>query len=228
MQLEIKYMRMSTLLTSTESWKSKDSLRLGHDGSSRTRVIQNILSSGSDWLLKRRREQRRWIWRTELWQVLRHHMFRDFDFFSRGRWRARRGGTHRMSWSLRSLRSQEHIFIRRFAEKWRFEWDHLELPCSAVQCMERRTRHSALYCERTMEKLDYNIGVFNPCWVNIYSWSILRRWVRDNNSLTHVRYDFWIVCYGGLCRRFGKAPERIDIEADPRHAELLIKKSGLQ
>ena len=27
---------------------------------------------------------------------------------------------------------------------------------------------------------------------------------------------------------FGKAPERIEIEADPRHAELLIKKSGLQ
>ena len=27
---------------------------------------------------------------------------------------------------------------------------------------------------------------------------------------------------------FGKAPERIEIEADPRHAELLIKSSGLQ
>ena len=27
---------------------------------------------------------------------------------------------------------------------------------------------------------------------------------------------------------FGKAPERIEIEADPRHAELLIKNSGLQ
>ena len=37
-----------------------------------------------------------------------------------------------------------------------------------------------------------------------------------------------IVCYGGLCRRLRKAPERIEIEADPRHAELLIKKSGLQ
>ena len=27
---------------------------------------------------------------------------------------------------------------------------------------------------------------------------------------------------------FGKAPERIEIKADPRHAELLIKNSGLQ
>ena len=27
---------------------------------------------------------------------------------------------------------------------------------------------------------------------------------------------------------FGKAPERIEIEADPRHSELLIKNSGLQ
>ena len=27
----------------------------------------------------------------------------------------------------------------------------------AAQCFDS-------YCERTMEKLDYNIGVFNPCW----------------------------------------------------------------
>ena len=27
---------------------------------------------------------------------------------------------------------------------------------------------------------------------------------------------------------FGKAPERIETEADPRHSELLIKNSGLQ
>ena len=92
-----------------------------------------------------------------------------------------------------------------------------------------------LYCERTMEKLDYNIGVFNPClykhlvkdvsvlrhgddfatlatrtqiaefkWANIYSWSILQHRVRDNNSLTFVKYKFCIVCHGGLCRHLEK------------------------
>ena len=74
-------------LASTEPRKSKDSLRLGHVGSLRTRAIQNILSSGQDWLLRKRRERRVWIWRTRLWHLLRPHLLSDSDFFFQGRWR---------------------------------------------------------------------------------------------------------------------------------------------
>ena len=49
-----------------------------------------------------------------------------------------------MSWAWHSLTSQEHIFDRPFAEKWRFECKMIhharqELPCLTVQCMERKT-----------------------------------------------------------------------------------------
>ena len=36
---------------------------------------------------------------------------------------------------------------------------HQEWPCLTVQCMERKTPCFDLYCERTMEKLDYSVGV---------------------------------------------------------------------
>ena len=53
-----------------------------------------------------------------------------------------------MSWSLHSLTSQEHIFIRQSVEKLRLECKvihhaHQELPCLIVQCTERKTQHNA-------------------------------------------------------------------------------------
>ena len=59
---------------------------------------------------------------------------------------------------------------------------HQELPCframygtkDAAQCFDS-------YCERTMEKLDYHIGVFNPC--------LYKHLVKDVSVLRH-RDDF--------------------------------------
>ena len=117
------------------------------------------------------------------------------------------------------------------------------------------------YCEQTMEKLDYNIGVFNPC--------LYKHPVKDVSALRHgddsatvatltqiaeikedlskhllvkhiatlgPRPQLRDVCEVRFLNRvirwvippFGKAPERIEIEADPRHSELLIKNSCLQ
>ena len=158
------------------------------------------------------------------------------------------------------MTSQELIFIRQFEEKWRFECKvfhhaHLELACSTVQCVERRTQHSALICTVNGRwiKLDYNIGVFNRCLYKhpVKDISVLRHGddfatlAREELSkhllVKHVatlgprpqlldpcevrflnRVIWWIV------PPFGKAPERIEMEADPRHAELLIKNSSLQ
>ena len=167
-----------------------------------------------------------------------------------------------MSWSKHSLTSQEHISIRQFVEKWGFECKvirhaHQELPCSIAQCMERRTQHTA----RTMEKLDYNIGVFNPCLYKhpVKDVSVLRHGddfatlatrtqiaefkeeLSKHLLVKHIatlgpRSQLFDPCEVRFLNRvirwivppFGKAPERIEIEADPRHAELLINNSGLQ
>ena len=116
---------------------------------------------------------------------------------------------------------------------------------NAAQCF-----HS--YCERTMEKLDFNIGVFDPF--------LFRHPVKDVSVLRHgddfstlarrtqiaefkedlskhllvkhiatlgPRPQFLDACKVQFLNRvppFGKAPERIEIEADPRHSELLFKK----
>ena len=63
-QLEIKCMKEMNVHTPCEhgAVKERGLTPIG----SRTRVIQNILSSGPDWLLKRRRERRSWIRRTRL------------------------------------------------------------------------------------------------------------------------------------------------------------------
>ena len=53
--------------------------------------------------------------------------------------------------------------------------------CHAQSCIvwKRRTQHSALIrtVKRTMEKLDYNIGLFNPC--------LYKRLVKDVSVLRH-------------------------------------------
>ena len=99
-----------------------------------------------------------------------------------------------------------------------------------------------------MEKLDYNIGVFNPCrhdddfailatrtqvaeFKEDLSKHLLvkhvatlgpRQQLLDSSEVRVLnRVLRWIV-------PFGKAPERNEIEADPGHAKLLIKSSGFQ
>ena len=109
------------------------------------------------------------------------------------------------------------------------------------------------YCERTMEKLDYNIGVFNRC---LYKHRVLRHSddfatlatlaqiaVFKEDLSKHIlvkhiatlgpRPQILDSCEVRFLNRvlrwvvppLGKAPERIEIEADPLHAALLIKNS---
>ena len=124
----------------------------------------------------------------------------------------------------------------------------------AAQCFDS-------HCERTMEKLDYNIGVFNPClykhlvkdvcvlkhgddFSTLATRTQIAEFKEDLSKhllLKHIatlgpRPQLLDVCEVRFLNRvirwvvppFGKAPERIEIEADPRHSELLIKSSGLQ
>ena len=120
----------------------------------------------------------------------------------------------------------------------------------AAQCFD-------LFCERTVEKLDYNIEVFNPClYKHVKDVSVLRHGdhfatlatrtqiaecKEELNKLfllKHIatlgpRPQLRVSCEVRFLNRairwivppFGKAPERIEIEADPRHAELLIRNS---
>ena len=160
---------MCTHLASTEPWKSKDSLRLGHVGSLRTRAVQNILSSGQDWLLRRPRERRIWIWRTLPWHLLRPHLLRIpiSSFKGDDGWvKEEPPGWvgHSILWFSRAhfhspFRKQVSI---------RMQGDP---SCPSGIATLRRAVHGTKdaaqcfdsYCERMMEKLDYNIGVFNPC-----------------------------------------------------------------
>ena len=63
MQLDIKYTKEMNVYTPCEhgAMKEQGLAAIGTVGSLRTRAIQNILSSGQDWLLRRRRERRIWI-----------------------------------------------------------------------------------------------------------------------------------------------------------------------
>ena len=113
------------------------------------------------------------------------------------------------------------------------------------------------YCERTMEKLDCNIGVFTPC--------LYKHLVKDVSELRHdddfatlatrtqiaefkedLSKNFLVEHIATLGPRpqlldvsevrflnrvirwvvppFGKAPERVEIEADPRHSETVDQK----
>ena len=124
----------------------------------------------------------------------------------------------------------------------------------AAQCFD-------LHCEQTMEKLDYNIVVFNPClykhpakdisglrhgddFATLATRTKIVEFKEDLSKpllVKHVatlgpRPQLVDSCEVRFLNRvirwvvppFGKAPERIEIGADPRHAELLIKNSGLQ
>ena len=124
----------------------------------------------------------------------------------------------------------------------------------AAQCFDS-------HCARTMDTLDYNIGVFNPCLYKhlVKDVSVLRHGddfatlatrtqiaeFKENLSkhllVKHIatlcpRPQLLDACEVRFLNRvirwvvppFGKAPERIEIEAVPRHSELLIKNSGLQ
>ena len=124
----------------------------------------------------------------------------------------------------------------------------------AAQCFDS-------YCERTMDKLDHNIGVFNQClykhllkdvsalrhgddFATLATWTQIAEFKEDLSEhflVKHIgtlgpRPQLLDVCEVRFLNRvirwvvppFGKAPERIEIEADPKHSELLIKKYGLQ
>ena len=121
----------------------------------------------------------------------------------------------------------------------------------AAQCFDS-------YCERKMEKLDCNIGVFNPCLYKhpVKDVSVFRHGddfptrtqiaefkedLSKHLLVKHIstlcpRPQLLDVCEVRFLNRvirwvvppFGKAPERIEIEADPRHSELLVKNSCLQ
>ena len=119
----------------------------------------------------------------------------------------------------------------------------------AAQCFDS-------YCERTMDKLDHNIGVFNQClykhlvkdvsalrhgddFATLATWTQIAEFKEDLSEhflVKHIgtlgpRPQLLDVCEVRFLNRvirwvvppFGKAPERIEIEADPKHSELLIK-----
>ena len=75
-----------------------------------------------------------------------------------------------MSWSQPSLASQEHIFILPVRRRVAIKMQRDPSCPSGIAVLNRATYGTKdaapcfdSYCERTMEKLDYNIGVFNPC-----------------------------------------------------------------
>ena len=77
-----------------------------------------------------------------------------------------------MSWSEHSLTSQERIFIRQFVDKLRIRMQGDPSCPSGIAMLNRAmygTKDAAQcfdsYCERTMEKLDYNIGMFKSVFV---------------------------------------------------------------
>ena len=92
------------------------------------------------------------------------------------------------------------------------------------------------HCERTMEK------------IGLQHWSVQRTQIAEFKEdlskhllakhiatlgrrpqlldVSEIRFLNRVIRW--VVPQFGKAPERIEIEADPRHSELLIKNSGLQ
>ena len=124
----------------------------------------------------------------------------------------------------------------------------------AAQCFDS-------YCERTMEKMDQNIGVFNPClykhpakdvsvlrhgdgFATLATRTQIAEFEEDLSKHLLVKHIATLgprpqhpdVCEVRFLNHvirwvvppFGKAPERIKIEADPRHSKLLLKNCGLQ
>ena len=113
-----------------------------------------------------------------------------------------------------------------------------------------------LYCERTVEKLYYNIGVFNPCLYKhpVKDISVLRHgddfptlatrtqiaeFKEKLSKLVLVKLNATLgpelqhldsceVRFLNRVIRWIVPPECIEIEADPRRAELFIGNSGLQ
>ena len=118
----------------------------------------------------------------------------------------------------------------------------------AAQCFH-------LCCERTMEKLDYNSLYKHPAkdirvlrhgddvatlatraQIAEFKEGLSKHLLVKHIATLGPRPQFLDSCEVRFLNRearwivppFGNAPERIEIEADPRHAELLIKNSGLQ
>ena len=146
-----------------------------------------------------------------------------------------------MSWSPHSLTSEEHMFMRQSVEKLRSECKvihhaHQELPCLIVRCMERRTQHKALV--RTVNGRWRSWTTTLVCSIRVLPTSCkdvsILRHGDDFATRTQVadiekfgpRPQLLDVCELRILSRvirwvvppFGKAPERTEIEADPRHS----------
>ena len=158
--------------------------------------------------------------------------------------------THKTSWSLHSLTSQVRTFTRHSAEKSRFECKvihhaYQELFNRAMYGTKDVAQRSDMYCERTMDKLDDSIGVFNLVLGHDDVFATLatrahiaefEEHLRKHLLVKHMatlgpppqRHDSCEVRFLNRVPRWivppcGKASERIEIEADQRHAELLSK-----
>ena len=149
---------------STEPGKNKESLRLGHVGSLRTRVIQNILSSRQDWLPRRRRERRGFD--GHVYDICCDPPVEGFRFLLS---RATTGEKKRdpqdelVTAFFDISEAHFHSPVRRKVAI-RMQGDP---SCSSGIAMLNRAMYGTKdaaqcfdsYCERTMEKLEYNIGV---------------------------------------------------------------------
>ena len=123
----------------------------------------------------------------------------------------------------------------------------------AAQCFD-------LYCDRTMEQLDYRIGGCNSCkhkhavkdirvlrhgddFATLATWAQIAEFKERPSKDLLVKHPETLgprqlldSCEVRFLNRvlpwivppLGKAPEPIELGADPRHAELLIPNSGLQ
>ena len=141
---------------------------------------------------------------------------------------------------------QEHIIICQSVEKLRSECKvihraHQEMPCFIVQCMERTTQHNALI--RTVNELVKDVTVLRHGDVfetrcNTNSDRGIQGRLEQTCTHEHIaalgsRPQLLDVCEVRFLNRvirwvvppFGKAPDGIEIEADPKHSELLIKNS---
>ena len=171
--------------------------------------------------------------------------------------------------SQHSLTSQGRIFVRQSRRKvaMRMQGEPScpsgDLPCSIVQCMERRTQHNALI--RIVNGLwrkwtktlvcsirvsykhpakDVSVLRHGDDFATLATRTQIAEFEEDLSKHLLVKHIATLgprpqhpdVCEVRFLNRvirwvvppFGKAPERIKIEADPRHSKLLIKNCGLQ
>ena len=203
------------------------------------------LRSHSNWDTMGLHEQgrHRSIWRTRFWHLLQSYLLRNFGFFSEGRWQARK-----------EVVTHFHSPIRRKVANTR--WSIMPIRnCHAQPCDVHIAQFFDLYFERTMEKLDCNIGVFNLCVYKhlVEDISVLRHCdtysdrgiegtVEQNihflkahcniGSETTTPWMMWSTisesCATGLCRRLGKRQNVLKSKLSQVTQKCQSKNAGLQ